>query len=85
MSDRSLKYATPVAELPPGLLSEPDRFVRPGQVATLLGISVGTVYNLVRAGRLPAPRRLSHRVSGWRAADVAPFVRGESESLAGQV
>lgn len=83
MSERPLKYATPAAALPPGLLDEPNRFVRPGQVATLLGVTVGTVYRLVKAGKLPAPRRLSHRVSGWLVSDVRPFLRGEDRQASG--
>jgi predicted DNA-binding transcriptional regulator AlpA len=69
-----LKYAAPEAALPADLAG--DRLIRPGHLATLLGVSLGTVYRLVRAGRIPRPRRLSQRVSGWRAAEILPLVRG---------
>lgn len=69
------RYARPEVTLRPEL--EPDRLIRPGELATLLSVSVQTVYRLVAAGRIPKPRRLSHRVAGWRAAAILPFVRGE--------
>lgn len=75
MSDKLLRYAPPEAKLPADL--EGDRLIRPGHLATLCGVSRGTVYRMVKAGRIPKPRRLSHRVSGWRASEILPFVRGE--------
>lgn len=75
-----MQYAPPCAVLPPEL--QADRLIRPGELATLLSVSVATVYRMVAEGRIPKPRRLSWRVSGWRAADVMPFVRGEESESA---
>lgn len=35
-----------------------------------LKVTRGTVYNLVRAGRLPGPVKLSARCVRWRAEDI---------------
>jgi excisionase family DNA binding protein len=47
-----------------------DRGLRAAQACAVLGISKSGLYSLVRSGKLPAPVRLSHRVSVFRASDV---------------
>lgn len=72
---KPMKYAAPAAAIPADLAG--DRLIRPGQLAALLGVSAATLYRQVKAGKLPPPRRMSHRVSGWRAAEILPRLRGE--------
>lgn len=45
-------------------------FVRLPVVAGLRGISTATVWRWVKAGRLPAPLRLSPGVTAWRVGDL---------------
>jgi prophage regulatory protein len=42
----------------------------PRQVAAYLGLSLATVWRLVRSGRLPQPIRLSPNRCGWRRAEI---------------
>lgn len=69
------KYASPEAELPGDLAAA--RIIRPGQAAAIRGVTTSTLYRMVRAGRLPAPRRLSHRVSGWPAGEILPLLTSD--------
>lgn len=62
--------------LPADLASE--RLIRPAQLAAMLSCNVSHLYRLARAGKLPPPRRISHRISGWRASEVLPWIRGEA-------
>lgn len=60
--------------IPPGL-SDFDKLpgtanVRLPVVCALLGVSAPTVYRWVREGRIPAPRKIGPRVSGWRVSDL---------------
>ena len=55
-----------------------ERLIRPAQLAEMLSCNVSHLYRLARAGKLPAPRRISHRLSGWRASEVLPWIRGEA-------
>lgn len=65
------------AEVPAELVGA--RFLRPAVVAELAGVSVSTLYRWVASGRLPRPRRVSHRVAGWRASDVLALLHGERD------
>lgn len=70
-----MKYAKPAAELS-GDLDE-MRLIRPGELATIRRCAVSTVYRDVREGRLPPPRRISHRCSGWTKGELIPYLSGE--------
>lgn len=75
-SPKLRQYAQPVAKLSPELA--PERLIRPGEAAAIRGVNTATIYRLVKAGKLPRPRRLSHRVSGWRASEILPLLHGEA-------
>lgn len=44
--------------------------VRLPVVQALVGCSSATVWRMVKRGALPAPRRLSERVSAWNVGDL---------------
>ena len=44
--------------------------VREPVVAALYGCSHATVWRGVKAGRIPAPRKLSARVTAWNVGDL---------------
>lgn len=44
--------------------------VRPAIVAMLLGCSLATVWRMVRRGTLPAPRKISDRVTGFNVGEL---------------
>lgn len=55
--------------------------LRMSRVCDKTGLSRAHIYKLVRAGRFPAPYKLSERVSAWSEQEVsdwlsAKFVRG---------
>ena len=51
--------------------SQPDSaYVRQPVVQGLFAISSATVWRWVAKGRLPAPRKLSERVSAWNVGDL---------------
>lgn len=45
-------------------------FIRPSDFQNIYGISRGTVFNWMKNGTLPAPKRLSARVIGWDRATL---------------
>ncbi len=49
-------------------------FIRPKQAASLLGISLATLYRLVWRGKLPKPRKITSRTVGWRLAELRQFL-----------
>jgi predicted DNA-binding transcriptional regulator AlpA len=76
------RYAAPaVPNLSAAL--ERERLVRPGEAATMLGVSVATLYRMAREGKLPRARRLSHRVAGWSLAELIRFRDGAPADAAG--
>lgn len=50
------------------------------QAATMLNLSDGAFYSAVRAGRLPAPIRISPRRCRWRRADIEAVIAGTWEA-----
>lgn len=48
--------------------------IRRPQVQARTGLSRSTIYELVSAGRFPAPIRLSDRRVGWLESDVADWI-----------
>lgn len=50
-------------------------------VAATVGISVTTLWRLVKAGRFPAPFRVSPGRVGWDAATVARWIQARASSV----
>lgn len=51
--------------------THPDAaFVRVDVVAALLACSIPTVWRMSKDGRLPKPRKLSERVTGWNVGEL---------------
>lgn len=51
--------------------SSPDSaYVRQPVVQGLLSISAATVWRMVKRGTLPAPRKLSDRVTAWNVGEL---------------
>lgn len=47
-----------------------EAFVRQPVVEVLYGVSAATVWRMVKAGKIPAPRKLSARVTAWRVGQL---------------
>lgn len=52
--------------------------VRLPVVAALFACSPATVWRRVKSGDLPAPRKLSEKVTAWRVAELRKALRGEA-------
>lgn len=50
------------------------RLIAVSEVATMLGVSVRTVWRLASSGALPPPLRLSGQLRRWRESDVADWI-----------
>jgi predicted DNA-binding transcriptional regulator AlpA len=74
------RYAVPTVALSPSL--ERDRLLRPAEAAAMLRVSTATLYRLVKAGKLPPPRRLTHRVSGWPHSVIRDLIHGDGTEAA---
>lgn len=53
----------------------PDAYVRAPVVGPLFGISEVTVWRWAAAGRLPSPRILGPRVTGWNVGELREALR----------
>ncbi|SOE59023.1 transcriptional regulator, AlpA family [Burkholderia sp. D7] len=54
--------------------------LRQWQVLGIVPVSQATLKRWVRAGRFPAPIKLSEKVSAWRAGDVQAWVDAQAVS-----
>jgi predicted DNA-binding transcriptional regulator AlpA len=71
----------PPVNIPPALrhfdgLPE-SAYVRQPIVQALYGVSAATVWRMVHRGELPAPRKLSARVTAWNVGELRRALRGE--------
>ena len=58
--------------------SQPDSaYVRQPVVQGLFAISAATVWRMVKRGTLPAPRKLSERVTAWNVGQLRAVLAGE--------
>ena len=71
----SYQTAIPNTSAIPDALKNFDSFpdsanVRLPVVQGLIGCSAATVWRMVKSGSLPAPRKLSERVTAWNVGDL---------------
>ena len=59
-----------------------QRLLRPEEVQRLAGVSAATLYRYVRAGRFPAPGKLSKRCNRWRERDVTAWLASRETAAA---
>ena len=59
-----------------GAATEPERMLRRGEVARLLGVCERTVSRMVAAGQFPPPVKL-RKASRWRLSDALRIRDGE--------
>lgn len=50
-------------------------FLREKQVRKLIPVAHSTLWAWVRAGKFPAPLKLSDRITVWRGSDVQAFIK----------
>lgn len=58
------------------------RFIRPGEVLRMIGVSRTTLWRMVRDGLFPAPVRITKRNRGYVLDDVEAWMRGRVEGTA---
>lgn len=70
------------ATIPPaftGFDTLPDSgYVRLPVVAALFSVSPATVWRWVKKSKLPAPRKLSEKVTAWSVGELRKALNGES-------
>lgn len=77
----ALKIATPDASAIPDALKNFDSLpdsanVRQPVVEGLFSCSAATVWRMVKRGSIPAPRKLSERVTAWNVGDLRKTLAG---------
>ena len=55
--------------------SKTTSFLREKQVRNLIPVAHSTLWTWVRAGKFPAPLKLSDRITVWRDSDVLAFIK----------
>jgi predicted DNA-binding transcriptional regulator AlpA len=58
------------------------RFLRPRDVLALIGVSRTTLWRMVRAGRFPAPVRITERSAGFLQETVESWMRSRVAGVA---
>lgn len=56
------------------MVPSPARVIRLPEVLSLTGLGRDTVYRLAKAGKFPAPIKISERASAWRLDAVTAYI-----------
>lgn len=59
-----------------------NQYLRDKQVAEMLTIGRSSVWRMAKEGKLPAPIKLSERVTVWKLSDIEAFVILRMEAVA---
>ena len=59
------------------------KIIRAAEVLEMIGLSRTTLWRLVKAGKFPAPLKLSVRARGWRLSDVEAWLDSRERFGAG--
>jgi prophage regulatory protein len=70
------KNAKPIQSYRPPLV------LRKKQVLEAIGLSASTIFALQKAGKFPAPIRLSQRATGWLSADIERWIEARAAERA---
>jgi predicted DNA-binding transcriptional regulator AlpA len=57
----------------------PDRIIRPRELAARIGLSLATIWRLRRRGDLPEPIRLSPGCVGWHLSDIDTWLASRGQ------
>ena len=60
------------------------RIIRKEDLTRRLGLSRATIFRNVKAGRFPAPIKISQRAIGWRIDDVEAWIAAQAAISKGQ-
>ena len=60
------------------------RIIRTEDLTRRLGLSRATIRRNVKAGRFPAPIKISQRAIGWRIDDVEAWIAAQAATFKGQ-
>ena len=60
------------------------RIIRTEDLTRRLGLSRATILRNVKAGRFPAPIKISQRAIGWRIDDVEAWIAAQAATSKGQ-
>ncbi len=60
-----------------------SRIYRPKPTAIFLGVSISTVWRLVKAGQLPPPIRISSQAVGWTEQTLIEYVASRTTNAGG--
>lgn len=58
-----------------------DRLLRQPDVVARVGLSRSRIWDLVREGRLPPPRRISARAVAWLASEIDEWIASRPSAL----
>ena len=59
----------------------PEGFARPDQVAYAFGVSIATIYNYVKAGKLPKPEKDGARITRWPVSVIRECLAKQGGSI----
>jgi predicted DNA-binding transcriptional regulator AlpA len=59
-----------------------NQYLRDKQVAEMLTIGRSSVWRMAKEGKLPAPIKLSERVTVWKLSDIEAFIASRMTAVA---
>ena len=57
-----------------------DKILRRAEVIERVGLSYSTIFNMIKAGTFPKPRRVGKHAIGWLESEITAWIRNLPEA-----
>lgn len=77
-----MAFPDPESPFPPS--EKPDRFVRLDEVMRRVGLGKSMIYQMIKAGKFPAPYKLSAGASRWSDREITAWINEVKDGFEGK-
>ena len=57
-----------------------DKILRRAEVIERVGLSYSTIFNMIKAGTFPKPRRVGRQAIGWLESEITAWIQNLPEA-----
>lgn len=74
----------PPKSSPPALSTRPERLIRLDEVKRRVGLGKSMIYELIKAGKFPAPHKISPFAARWSDQEISAWIDDVKDGFEGK-